>query len=232
MAHSASSADVAESKTTVTTPRAGSSRGFLFCKIFFAAAFVMFLAECLRIFVGHNFNTVVTGRCYRSAQPTPAFLEQVHRTHGIRSIVNLRDENLDQTWYQEEIKSAASLKITVFDAGLSTYEHPPAVDFRHFMRAMKEAPEPILIHCANGNDRSGLASAVYLLLRTDTSLAEARKQLSLRYGHLWWRKTACLDRILDNYESWLSSAGKSHTPDNFYHWGLNVFQPEWALETP
>src|SRR5947209_1229661 len=62
------------------------------------ACFVMFAAECLRIFVGSNYHCVMPDKCYRAAQPTPAFLESMQQAHGIRSILNLRDENDDQAW--------------------------------------------------------------------------------------------------------------------------------------
>src|SRR5260370_35567072 len=66
------------------------------------AALVMLVAECLRIFVGINFHAVVPGQCYRSAQPTPAFLDHIQRTHGFRSIVNLRDETDDESRYHQK----------------------------------------------------------------------------------------------------------------------------------
>lgn len=191
-----------------------------------AAALVIFVAEVLRVFVGSNFHDVVPGKCYRSAQPTPAFLENLQRTHGVRSIVNLRDENLDATWYQAEVRAADRLQIRLINAGLCSTEQPPDHDFRRFVQAMRDAPEPILIHCANGNDRTGLASAVYLLLRTDAAPHTARQQLSLRYGHFAIGRTLCLHRILDSYEAWLTETGKEHAPDHFYYWGMNVFRQE------
>jgi protein tyrosine phosphatase (PTP) superfamily phosphohydrolase (DUF442 family) len=190
------------------------------------AVFVVFFAECLRIFVGSNCHVVVPGKCYRSAQPTPAFLESMQRTYGIRSIVNLRDENDDASWYQQEKQAAKRLDLQLLNAGLWSKEQPPEEDFHRFVRAMKDAPEPVLIHCANGNDRTGLAAAVYLLLRTDTPIAEARCQLSLRYGHIAWSKASCLRRIVDSYESWLLQNGKEHDGDNFYYWGMHVYRKE------
>jgi protein tyrosine phosphatase (PTP) superfamily phosphohydrolase (DUF442 family) len=190
------------------------------------AVLVMFVAECLRIFVGSNLHTVVPGKCFRSAQPTAASLENLKRTQGIRSVINLRDENEHESWYQQEKQAADQLGVTLFNAGLCSNEQVPDYDFHRFVQAMKDAPEPILIHCANGNDRTGLASAVYLLLRTDTSPAQARKQLSLRYGHFSWTRTGCLTRILDNYEGWLAQEGKTHRSEHFYHWGMHVYQPE------
>lgn len=209
-----------------TFPDKHRTRGRLLLKIASAAVLVMFVAECLRIFVGSNFHTVVPGKCYRSAQPTASFLESVQRTYGVCTIINLRDENEDEAWYQQEKQAAQRLNLKLVNAGLSSKEQPPDVDFHTFVRAMKDSPEPILIHCANGNDRTGLASAVYLMMRTDTSVAQARSHLSLRYGHIAWSKASCLHRILDNYESWLAEVGKSHSPDNFYDWGLHVYRQE------
>jgi protein tyrosine phosphatase (PTP) superfamily phosphohydrolase (DUF442 family) len=190
------------------------------------AVIVMFVAECLRIFAGGNFYSVVPNKCFRSAQPTPAFLENAQRSYGIRSIVNLRDENDDEPWYQQEKQAAQRLGLQLINAGLSSKEQPPDEDFHKFVQAMKDAPEPILIHCANGNDRTGLASAVYLLMRTNTPMKQARGQLSLRYGHIAWSKASCLHRILDSYEAWLQQTGKEHNADHFYFWGMNVYRME------
>src|SRR5713226_7804158 len=101
------------------------------------AALVMLVAECLRIFVGINFHAVVPGKCYRSAQPTPAFLDHIQRTQGIRSIVNLRDENDDESWYQQEKHAAQQLGLELIDAGLWSKEQPPEEDFHRFVQAMK-----------------------------------------------------------------------------------------------
>ena len=204
--------------------RASGFRKGILLKSIALAGLVMFIAECMRIFLGNNLHPVVAGKCYRSAQPTPALLESLQRTHGIRSIVNLRGDNLDQEWFKQEDAAAKRLHLVLFDAGLSSNEQPPVEDFRKFVQAVKDAQEPILIHCANGNDRTGLGSTVYLLMRTDTSIAEARGQLSLRYGHFALGDRLCLHRILDSYESWL--AGKPHQPDHFYYWGMHVYQPE------
>jgi protein tyrosine phosphatase (PTP) superfamily phosphohydrolase (DUF442 family) len=191
-----------------------------------AAGLVVLLAELLRIFAGSNFHVVLPGKCYRSAQPTAALLDSAHRNYGIRTIVNLRDENEDEPWYQEEKQAAQRLGIQLINAGLSSKEQAPAVDFRKFVQVMKDAEEPILIHCANGNDRSGLASAVYFMMRTKMPLAECRRQISLRYGHIAWSKASCLSRTLDSYEAWLDSQGWEHSADRFHFWGTNIYWPE------
>ena len=49
---------------------------------------------------------------------------------------------------------------------------------------MERVEKPILIHCKDGADRTGLASALYLAVvkQEDPKVAEA--QLSIRYGHI------------------------------------------------
>jgi protein tyrosine phosphatase (PTP) superfamily phosphohydrolase (DUF442 family) len=182
------------------------------------ATLVMVVAECLRIFVGNNFYAVVPGNCYRSAQPTPAVLESLQRTHGIRAILNLRDENEDQPWYQREKQTAERLGLKLVNAGLSSNDQPPEDDFWTFVQALDTCPEPMLIHCYNGCDRSGLASVIYLMMRTNTPIPEARTQLSLRYGHFWFTKASCLHRMLDSYEAWLKSENLAHSADHFREW--------------
>jgi protein tyrosine phosphatase (PTP) superfamily phosphohydrolase (DUF442 family) len=216
----------APTRTPALSPPTQPLQTRLIVKCLVLAAVVMFVAECLRIFVGSNFHDVVPGKCYRSAQPTAQFLETAHNAYGIRSIVNLRDENEDAPWYQQEKHAAERLGVTLLNAGLSSKEQPPDVDFHTFVQAMKDAPEPILIHCANGNDRTGLAAAVYLMMRTKTPMPEARGHLSLRYGHFAVGKALCLHRILDSYEAWLQDNGWEHSADRFYYWGMNVYRQE------
>lgn len=217
---------MAEVQSTVKSqPSVVGLRGRTLLRIVLTAGFVMLAAEALRVFVGSNFFAVVPGKCYRSAQPSPQSMENALRAYSIRSIVNLRDEN-DEGWYHEEKRTADRLGILLLNAGLSSKEQAPAEDFAKFVRVMRDAPEPILIHCANGNDRSGLAAAFYLLLRTDTPLEQARTQLSLRYGHIPWSKASCLRRVLDSYEGWLHANQWEHTAERLVHWGTVVYRPE------
>jgi protein tyrosine/serine phosphatase len=58
---------------------------------------------------------------------------------------------------------------------------------------------PALVHCKSGADRAGIASALFVLIEGG-SVAEARRQLSLRFGHIRQSNTGILDAFLDMYE--------------------------------
>src|SRR5207302_3356747 len=76
-----------------------------------------------------------------------------------------------------------------------------------------------------GSDRTGLASAIVLLLQTDASLAEARGQLGLCYGHLPLGRPANLDQFFDLYAEWLGQQGLTHSRAVFRRWVLDGYCP-------
>lgn len=50
-----------------------------------------------------NFHPITQSEAYRSAQLDRNELEHYIRKFKIRSIINLRDENSSETWYEEEV---------------------------------------------------------------------------------------------------------------------------------
>src|SRR5438067_2518005 len=75
-----------------------------------------------------------------------------------------------------------------------------------------------------GVDRTGLATTIALLLKTDTPFAEARQSLSLRYIHLPFGRTGHLDHFLDLYERWLHEQGQEHTTGSAREWLLHGYR--------
>jgi hypothetical protein len=167
--------------------------------------------------LGGNFHTVIPGKAYRAAQPSAATIEHLVASYQIRTIVNLRGDN-DGDWYYAEHETAKRLDVKVVDVGLWA-KHPPLADqFCLLVDTLAEAAEPILLHCNNGTDRSGLAAALVLLLRTETGLHDARRQLTLWYGHNPFGMAVCLDRVLHRYEEWLAAHDWEHSPARLRTW--------------
>ena len=187
-------------------------------------------AEAARTAFGSNFHTVVAGRCYRCAQPSPTNLRLLIRTFGIRTIINLRGVEDDRVWYHRERAIAKATGVQMMDRGMWARRPPTEEEFREVVRAVDEAAEPILVHCVSGIDRTGIVSAIFLLLRTDATVDEARGQLSVRYGHNPWGKAACQDRVLTAYVAWLAERRLPHRPEHFRRWALEDYQQEPGLD--
>lgn len=58
---------------------------------------------------------------------------------------------------------------------------------------------PMLMHCKSGAERTGLMSILYLLLKEGVPLAEARRQLSARYGYFRHTTAGILDLLFEHY---------------------------------
>jgi len=101
---------------------------------------------------------------------------------------------------------------------------PATQELRRLVEVFDAAEYPLFVHCYRGADRTGLACAAYLLLKTETPFAEARRQLGLRYGHLAIGRPGWLDRVFDQYQSWLRERDDDHAPELFRHWLLEEYR--------
>ena len=57
----------------------------------------------------------------------------------------------------------------------------------------------VLIHCKAGADRAGLAAALWKMAIDGAPKSEARRHLSIRYGHMPLGPTQALDAFLENW---------------------------------
>ncbi len=181
------------------------------------------VAVCVAVFlvhsfVGNNLHTVVPGQVYRSSQMSGDALEKVVRRLGVRTVINLRGPCLDQRWWQDECRVTSRLGVAQEDVCFSASHLPPVGEVRHFVEVLDHCEYPVLFHCFRGVDRTGLATALVLMLKTDTPLDEARRSLGLRYLHLSFGSTGYLDRFLDQYQGWLEARGERHSPERLRTW--------------
>lgn len=81
---------------------------------------------------------------------------------------------------------------------------------------------PVLLHCYRGSDRTGMASAIALILNDEPSMETIKKQFSWRYGVIPYSNSIGLI-FFRKYEDWLNATGRTHTRDNFQDWIQNVY---------
>ena len=149
-----------------------------------------------------NVHVVVAQQFYRSAQLDKVTLARVIQEHGIKSILNLLGASPSKPWYADEIAVSKALRVEHYDYGISADEFVAPDKIDEILNIVRDAPKPILVHCKNGADRSGLIAAVYLANIQGVIVDEAAGQLSLYYGHFPWLTsgTGAMDESFRIYE--------------------------------
>jgi hypothetical protein len=184
-----------------------------------------------------NIRTVIPGRVYRAAQPSDKTLAYLARQHGVRTVLNLRGCAPHLGWYQAEARNTVAFDLDQEDIVFSASRMPSPVSIRNLIVAFDRATYPVVLHCHQGVDRTGLAAAVALLLMTDTPLDQARRQMSLEMGHVPLGRTRHISRFFDAYERWLADLGLSHSPAVFRVWATRHYyageaRGDWQLVGP
>jgi hypothetical protein len=162
--------------------------------------------------LGPNFRTVIPGRVYRCAQPDGADLARYVRRYGVRTVVNLNGCCDPKPEYLAECRATHRLDVSQEDIGMSAGRLPAVPALRRLLEVLDHAEPPVLIHCHRGIDRTGLASALALLLYTDTPFEDALDELGFFRGHLAFGRTANIDRFFDLYREWLDGQGLAPSP--------------------
>jgi protein tyrosine phosphatase (PTP) superfamily phosphohydrolase (DUF442 family) len=188
-----------------------------------AGALLGISAEGIRVFALTNQHTVIPGQFYRSAQLSPQQLQKAIQDRGIRTLINMRGTCPETEWYLGEARATHAANISQEDLSFSAKRLPAPHEVRRLIDVLEHGERPMLVHCQRGADRTGLVSTAAVLLLTPASLAEARRQLWPRYGHIRGGRTVVIDEFFDFYESWL--AGREHTPDLFRDWALHHYCP-------
>ncbi len=167
-----------------------------------------------------NIHAVIPGKVYRSAQLSPSAIKLLVHFKGIKTIVNLRGENLDKSWYRKEINVSKALNIKHYDIRLNSKKLPTHQQLEMLSHIIQTAPEPILIHCESGVDRSGLASAMALILLKNAPLKIAEQQFSWRYFVTSDKSIGKL--VFARYHQWLKQHNENSTKSTFLTWVTSV----------
>ncbi|MBA4189252.1 MAG: hypothetical protein C0467_14745 [Planctomycetaceae bacterium] len=183
-------------------------------------------AEAARVLFGSNEHTVIPGKVYRSAQLTQQKLERVIAEKKIRTVLNLRGCCPEMDWYRSDANATHAAGISQEDLTFSAKRYPPAPEIARLVEVFDRSEYPLIMHCARGADRTGLASGVALLLLTNNDLATAIGQLNPRYGHVAdVGRTGVLDEFFVAYRAKLAANGETHSPDRFRKWATTEYCP-------
>lgn len=155
---------------------------------------------------------------WRSSQPAPHEISRLAR-RGLKTVVNLRGDR-DCGSYRLERAVCARVGVRMIDFTVKSRE-APSPDTLHAAKALFETVEyPMLMHCKSGADRAGLMSALFMIFKQGLPVAEAKRQLSLRFGHIRQADTGILDAVFDAY-----LRHSSRHPISFLDWVDEHYDP-------
>lgn len=191
--------------------------------VFFAAFVLLVMAFELYVLLTNNFHAVIPGEIYRSAQPSVSQLKKYRTEYGINSLIDLRGINYSAHWYQQEALFAKQYHLG-FEPNLPfRSKHLPQIEFvKRLTYAIDHMKRPILMHCASGADRSGLAAAMALILSGDRSIDDMKKQVTWRYNITSPHSVGY--QVMRNYLEWLKKQHIEYGADSFRKWVATLKQ--------
>ncbi len=177
-----------------------------------------------------RFFPVIENQVYRSAQLSVSRLDDIIQGYGIRTIIALLGSEKGAPWYENEKTLAAQHQVQMLNIAFGSHELPQFIRLKQLVDALLTAPHPILLHCRRGSDRTGLASAIALILNEDASLETIEKQFSWRFGVIPYSNSIGVI-FFNQYSQWLSTTGRRHNRDNFLDWIRNHYvDPKGNIE--
>lgn len=135
---------------------------------------------------------------WRAAQPAPHHFRRLKR-RGVRTVVNLRGGRAFGS-YPLEIEACRREGLIYREVLLRSRDAPTVATLEEVAALFETLEYPAVFHCKSGADRSGLMSALYLMLVDGLRPSEAKRALSLRYGHFRLGPTGVLDAFMAAYE--------------------------------
>ncbi len=161
---------------------------------------------------------------WRAAQPSPRDIRRF-ALDGVRTIVNLRGPR-DCSSYALEEEACARHGLNLVNYQVRSRAAPSVAEIKGAKALFETVEYPILIHCKSGADRAGLMSVLFLHFREGEPISRAKRQLSIRYGHIAQAETGVLDYFFERY---LADIECRAIP--FMEWVETVYDPDEVKRT-
>ncbi len=132
----------------------------------------------------YNFKPVKAGELYRSGQPSKEFLIYLKEKYRIKTIINLRTR---VGWFEREF--ADENNINLFQIPLFYFfiglNEKKALFFLSLFENKNNLP--VLIHCRQGKDRTGVMTALFRRFRQKWEWKDVYSEMEENKVNLFWK---------------------------------------------
>jgi tyrosine-protein phosphatase SIW14 len=130
-----------------------------------------------------NFHKI-NSQVYRGAQPKPGGMQRLAQL-GIRTVINLRDDDERAQVEQAEVRAAG---MQYFNVPLKNLGKPADEQVKRILEIIS-APEnaPVFVHCKRGADRTGTIIAIYRIAHDGWTKDQAQAEAN-QYGMGFWQR--------------------------------------------
>lgn len=178
---------------------------------------VVMLGRIAYNFLDHNKHVVIPNQIYRTAQLNHAEWLQYLTDHHITSVINLRGDWPDNHWYRVEKRFAQKHHLHYYSIRLQAYQLPPKKTLQELVNMLLIIKKPLVFHCEGGADRTGMASAISVILfNPDADVDDVKDQVSWYYNAISPRTVGY--QMLQNYFAWLKQTHNTFSRKTFLQW--------------
>jgi protein tyrosine/serine phosphatase len=127
-----------------------------------------------------RFGVVEEGRLYRCGEITPSELEHVTRKYGLRTVLSLLNPEVPESATEREEAERLGLRwvnVPLPGDGASTPDERDRIK----VVLLDPAAAPLLVHCAAGTNRTGLAVGMYRIHQQGWTVTQVLAEMR-RYG--------------------------------------------------
>jgi protein tyrosine/serine phosphatase len=163
-----------------------------------------------------NFYTVIPNQVYRSAELTQSQHQHYFNQYRYKSILHLESANNSKAWYKIEKAMVKKHHLQYYALPMDAHGLPTRTELKQLINIIQTSPKPLLIHCKQGADRTGLGSMLSVLFLTGHPYDIAKKQVSLKYGVSSSTSTGVI--VIEHFEKWLKQNNLAASRETFQTW--------------